>query len=265
MSTENSTESLKLRRGEVLRNARNQAGLSARKLADRINRQTAGADLTENAIYAYESGRVLLSRESAERIAHVLRLPLGSLMIGDPDFDPPLGHDPADAGGDTEGRSDAHVRDYDRPAGTDAPAADRRFRNDCADLVEPAQRVRDTADVLRRLLSEQRYVLKSPTTVVKVFELLAADVGRFEDLPAAAHVRLQPATRPYDRPLELADVVRAIRRTADRGYAYLEKQARAEGNCAPACRKLARKLGDQLRTLDDALGDVRRAAGSRRS
>lgn len=73
-------------RGDALRGARTAAGLSARKLVERVNSRTRGSDLTTDAIYSYEKGRVLLSREVGERVAAALRVPLGSLLVGDPDF-----------------------------------------------------------------------------------------------------------------------------------------------------------------------------------
>lgn len=252
MSAENSTELLKSRRGEVLRNARNQAGLSARKLADRINQQTAGSDLTENAIYAYESGRVLLSRESAERIAQVLRLPLGELLVGDPDFAPVAAAPNTD--------ESEYAWDYDRPATSQPVITDRRFHRACADLLDPGRQVRATADVLRRLLAGQRYVLKSPAGLAKVFELLAGDVQSLLSHPAAVHVQLQNPTQPYDQPQAFLQAVEALASTADRGYAKLETQARDRGNCAPGCRKIADRLDAQIAMLDDELGSLRRHA-----
>lgn len=79
-------QSIRDARGAALKAARNQAGLSARKLAERTNMRSRGSDITEHAIYAYENGRVLLSSEVAVRIADALSLHPGELLIGDPDY-----------------------------------------------------------------------------------------------------------------------------------------------------------------------------------
>ncbi|MEE9403713.1 MAG: hypothetical protein V3V20_02365 [Algisphaera sp.] len=83
------TPDLRTLRGAALRAARNAAALSARDLADRINLRTSGSDITQHAIYAYESGKVLLSREMGVRVAQALSLHPGELLAGEPDFKQP--------------------------------------------------------------------------------------------------------------------------------------------------------------------------------
>ena len=73
-------------RGLALKKARTGAGLTAMDLAQRVNDRTAGSDITHHAIYSYERGKVLLSREVGLRIAQTLNLHPGELLVGDPDF-----------------------------------------------------------------------------------------------------------------------------------------------------------------------------------
>ena len=67
-------------RGAALRACRREAGLSARELAEQINARTRGSDVTTDAIYSYENGRVLLSQELAERIAATLEVRAAVLL-----------------------------------------------------------------------------------------------------------------------------------------------------------------------------------------
>jgi len=76
-------------RGSALRSARKAAGLSAEVLALHVNDRTHGSDITRHAIYSYEQGKVLLSREVGHRIAQALNLHPGQLLLGDPDYRPP--------------------------------------------------------------------------------------------------------------------------------------------------------------------------------
>lgn len=75
-------------RGQALKNARKAAALTAQDLAQRVNDLTAGSDLTHHAIYSYERGKVLLSREAGHRIAEALSIHPGELLLGDPDYRP---------------------------------------------------------------------------------------------------------------------------------------------------------------------------------
>jgi len=77
---------LKNLRGTALRAAREQAHLSARELADRVNSRSPGAPVTDHAIYSYERGKVCLGAAVARRLAEVLRVPASELLIGDPDY-----------------------------------------------------------------------------------------------------------------------------------------------------------------------------------
>ena len=67
-------------RGAALRAARRAAGLSARALAEQVNARTRGSDVTTDAVYSYENGRVLLSQELAERFATTLEIPVEQLV-----------------------------------------------------------------------------------------------------------------------------------------------------------------------------------------
>jgi len=81
-------EQLRRSRGEALREARHRAGLSAKQVIDRLTERGTGNPISAQAIYSYEKGNVLLSREVAERLAPVLAVPLTRLLVGDPDFAP---------------------------------------------------------------------------------------------------------------------------------------------------------------------------------
>ncbi|MEM1445509.1 MAG: helix-turn-helix transcriptional regulator, partial [Planctomycetota bacterium] len=210
-------QDLKHQRGEVLRQARREAGLSARKLADRINTRTPGSDLTDNAIYAYESGRVLLSREVGERIAAVLSVRLGDLLVGDPDFAEPA--DSAEAGENAERRGD--------------PACDRLHP-----LVVDVLR---TGRTLVRMLGYPRIDLASPAGFLHGFELLASDGRRFleqEDVTSAAR---RPSSPTQDAIEQAARAAPKLVDMAESEDAALRAAAQA-GSGVEACQQLARQL-----------------------
>ncbi|MEL7088281.1 MAG: helix-turn-helix domain-containing protein [Planctomycetota bacterium] len=75
-------------RGQALKRARKAAGLTAQDLAQRVNDLTVGSDITHHAIYSYERGKVLLSREVGHRVAEALSIHPGQLLLGDPDYRP---------------------------------------------------------------------------------------------------------------------------------------------------------------------------------
>ena len=101
MSSDDATnlpQQIREQRGLALKKARTVAGLTAMDLAQRVNDRTAGSDITHHAIYSYERGKVLLSREVGTRIAQTLNLHPGELLLGDPDFAPPPSPAPAARG-----------------------------------------------------------------------------------------------------------------------------------------------------------------------
>ncbi len=251
-----SAENLKSRRGQVLRSARKHAGLSARRLAERINDRTAGSDLTENAIYAYESGRVLLSREAAERIAEVLRLPVGHLLVGDPDY---AVLPSASPGSSTE---DVAVLPGLSHAGL-SPAEVAAWRAACTALAPLGQRLVDATGVLCRQLEVPRFSLPSPAGFSASFELVAADARFLSEHPEALRVRDLQADAWYERPQALVEAGASLGKVAGDQYRQLEVAGQERGNCGPLCADAATKLRQEWDRLVTALGPVWQAAHPR--
>ena len=171
-------------RGRALRAARNLAGLSAPKLADRVNERTrGGSPVSKDAIYAYESGKVLLPHEVGVRLAAVLNLHPGELLAGDPDFREPGG---AAAG------TDVPVR----------PAAD----TPTARWLKLAHESIAVARVLARVLEARRMGDTSAQGFVSVFQLLQADLDAVVDHEVANTVRKAERNERWDN---LASVLTA--------------------------------------------------------
>ncbi|MEM9753454.1 MAG: helix-turn-helix transcriptional regulator [Planctomycetota bacterium] len=217
---------LKQQRGAVLRQARREAGLSARKLADRINARTPGSDLTDNAIYAYESGRVLLGREVGERIAAVLTVRLGELLVGDPDFA-------------ADSTSHVPVR---RVQGVNPTC--ERLHPLIVDLLR-------TSRTLVRMLAVPRFELSSPVGFVHAFELLAQDGRRLLQNDDVASASRQASGPIPDAIEQVARSVVELVRHAEMQYARLKSAAEA-GSCVDACRVLAGELTERITQLTDA-------------
>ncbi len=240
-------QDLKRQRGGVLRQVRREAGLSARKLADRINARTPGSDLTDNAIYAYESGRVLLSREVAERISAVLKVSLGELLIGDPDF---VDNQPESAGRGDRGPT---PDDPGRPA-------QRRVDPRCERLHPLVVDVLRTARTLVRMLGLRHFELASPAGFLHGFELLTHDGQRLlqhDDLPAA---RRADSSKAHDAIAEASRAVKDLLQHADAGYGKL-RQAGQSGSCVAAARELAGTLADDVAALTLAHQSLIEAGG----
>ena len=172
-------------RGNALRVARNRAGLSAPKLADRVNERTrGGSPLSKDAIYAYESGKVLLPHEVGVRLAAVLNLHPGELLAGDPDF-----REPAAVAG---------------PPATDAarPADD----TPTARWLALAERPVGVARVLARVLDARRMGDTSAQGFLSVFQLLQADLRAVTTHTVADTVRQAERREGWD---SLANVLTA--------------------------------------------------------
>ncbi len=180
---------LRLTRGRALREARNLAGLSAPKLADRVNERTrGGSPVSKDAIYAYESGKVLLPHEVGVRLATVLNLHPGELLAGDPDFrDPTRDADPA-------------------TAGTTRPVADTPTARWLALAGQPV----GVARVMARVLDARRMGDTSAQGFVSVFHLLQADLRAVTTHTVADSVRKAERREGWD---SLANVLTA----ADQG------------------------------------------------
>ncbi|MEM7576197.1 MAG: helix-turn-helix transcriptional regulator [Planctomycetota bacterium] len=220
-------QDLKQQRGGVLRQVRREAGLSARKLADRINARTPGSDLTDNAIYAYESGRVLLSREAGERIAAVLDVGLGDLLVGDPDF---------------AGESETEKGRQTSP---------RRGDPACGRLHPLVVDVLRTARTLVRTLALPRFELASPAGFLHGFELLAHDGRRFLQHDEVAAASRRPPGPQQDAIEQTTRAVAELVRHAETQYASLRNAGDA-GSCVEACQTLAGQLAERIATLTEA-------------
>ncbi|MEM8783534.1 MAG: helix-turn-helix transcriptional regulator [Planctomycetota bacterium] len=226
-------QDLKRQRGEVLRQARREAGLSARKLADRINTRTPGSGLTDNAIYAYESGRVLLSREVAERVSAVLNVRLGELLVGDPDF------------------TDAAVQSSGAESGVQASGGNRVGDPACERLHLPVTDLLRTARTLVRMLALPRFELASPAGFLHGFELLASDGRRVLQHDDVASAPRRSPGAAQDAIEQTARAVADLIQHAETEYATLRAAGRS-GSCVEACHKLAGTLAERVARLTEA-------------
>lgn len=182
-------------RGNALRAARNLAGLSAPKLADRVNERTrGGSPISKDAIYAYESGKVLLPHEVGVRLATVLNLHPGELLAGDPDF--------RDACSPAAAPTDALTT----PPGT-TPAAD----TPTARWLKLAGQPVAVARVLARVVDARRMGDTSAKGFVSVFHLLQADLQAVIGHTVADTVRKAERREGWDN---LANVLTAAERGA---------------------------------------------------
>ena len=193
-------------RGRALRAARNLAGLSAPKLADRVNERTrGGSPVSKDAIYAYESGKVLLPHEVGVRLAAVLNLHPGELLAGDPDFREPADLTTGFPGTPAAATPDAPVR----------PAADTPTARWLKLAGEPIA----VARVLARVLDARRMGDTSAQGFVSVFQLLQADLRAVTTHTIADTVKNAQRREGWDT---LADVLT----TAEHGVETAETQFR---------------------------------------
>lgn len=158
-----SSEQMRAIRGSALKKARKASGLSAERLAQFVNDRTAGSDLTRHAIYSYEQGKVLLSREVGHRIATALQLHPGKLLLGDPEYATPA----------EDTKSLAHPRFAEVPnteTSTQGVAVAVRV-----ELILAAQRTLAPADVLVRLLQKAKLGRIEIVGYLDVFHLLLED------------------------------------------------------------------------------------------
>lgn len=178
-------DQLRASRGEALRKARKSAALSAERLAEFVNERTAGSAITKHAIYSYEQGKVLLSREVGHRIATALQLHPGQLLLGDPEY--------ANSSGNTNPQNNirqATADDRDSPPATQGlPVATR------VELVIAAQRTLAPLDVLVRLLSKAKLGRVDIQGYLDVFHLLLEDTQ-----PLSRSVALQDIHGFGDQP-----------------------------------------------------------------
>ena len=252
-------------RGQALRAARSASGLSARKLVERVNARTGGSDITEHAIYAYESGRVQLSREVAERVADVLKVPLGGLLAGDPDFAPepdeaastagPAGRvlqAPADPANAAAGASAAAVS-------PDGPPEPGRWAATRSSLLSRCGDADPAASVLVRQLSARRFQLPDPLIFAASFELLETDLAGLVNSPEASWLACRDGDRWHEPLHELLAAARELQAVGRRAWDDLRASA-ATGRAADACPAAVEALDAALGGFRDAAGRVRRLA-----
>ena len=239
-------------RGAALKQVRNAAGLSARKLVERVNARTGGSDITEHAIYAYESGRVQLSREVAERVAEVLRVPLGGLLVGDPDFaEPALDPPPGTSAGPAPTGS-AHA------AAPTGPPEAGRWAATRSSLLARCREAEPAADVLLRQLGTRRLRLPDPLIFTASFELLDADLSALIDSPEAAWLACREADAWHEPLRELIAAAERLRDAAMGAWGDLQAAAGPGGRgAAAACPAAARAIDEALGELRDQAGRVR--------
>jgi transcriptional regulator with XRE-family HTH domain len=206
--------STRRRRGDALKQARTTAGLSAMGLADRVNQRTAGSDLTHHAIYSYERGKVLLSREVGLRIAQTLNLHPGELLRGDPDFETPsnTAHDPAAAefAIGSAGANDAAV----------GLSLDQRIQ-----LSKAARVVLPAGNLLYRLLDTAQIGRSSVAGYLDVFHLLLRDLQAVLDSPAGRDVRAHGLDEGNDAPHQLVQACTRLLRDTEKGLRDLVEDA----------------------------------------
>ena len=226
---------------------------------ERINARTAGSDLTEHAIYAYESGRVQLSREVAERVAEVLRVPLGGLLAGDPDFSTRGPDETTPLRGDAgNGRPEDSVGASG--VGVDGPPEAGRWAATRASLLARCEEAEPAAAVLTRQLAARRFQLPDPAIFAASFELLDADLAALAGSPEAGWLNCHEDDAWHEPLRELLRAADALREASASAWATLG--AAPAGRAAEACPAAAKRVEAALAEFQDARGRVRRLTAS---
>ncbi|MEM1107949.1 MAG: helix-turn-helix transcriptional regulator [Planctomycetota bacterium] len=185
------SEKIRSARGSALKSARKQAGLSAERLAQFVNERTAGSAITKHAIYSYEQGKVLLSREVGHRIATALQLHPGQLLLGDPEYTPAAPGTPGSihSAATDELRLDQSADRLPIDTALGVPVAVR------VELVVAAQKTLAPAEVLVRLLGKAKLGRIDIAGYLDVFHLLLE-----ETLPLIRSAALQEIQDFGDQP-----------------------------------------------------------------
>jgi transcriptional regulator with XRE-family HTH domain len=234
---------LRTLRGQALKQARQLAGLSARELADRVNDRTRGSDLTHNAIYAYERGKVLLGHEAAHRLAEVLKMPVGELLIGDPDY---AGQAPT-----AESTDATAIEDL----------GDDRLRLARQALLEEVGPMMNCLCVLQRQLRRARPGSANSTAFAATLDLLSDDLRQILDSPAAGWVTRAHRAEGYDTLQDLLDAVNKLREMHDqRSLELVEADQAGSAAVARQCHAWADALTAPLDRLLDLTGRGQRMA-----
>ena len=196
-----SSEQMRAARGSALKNARKAAGLSAERLAQFVNERTAGSAITKHAIYSYEQGKVLLSREVGHRIATALQLHPGQLLLGDPEYAPPGSRHATDGG--------RAAMDQAQLLHEGVPVAVR------IELVTAAQRTVAPLDVLVRLLQKAKLGRVEIAGYLDVFHLLLEDALPLTRSAAFEEVRAFGDEPGNEAPYALAEAVLQLHSLVD--------------------------------------------------
>lgn len=237
-TTPTTEDDVRLARGSALKKARKAAGLTALQLVDRVNKRTVGTDITHHALYSYERGKVLLSRELGERLAQVLGLHPGQLLLGDPDYTPPGNSspasgapklrlagqpvDPARAHADRESidldhlPTPADLADLDMLPGAAFPGGVNPHLR--LALIQQTVPMRPVVRVLLRLLGTARRGHVAIHGYFDVFNLLLEDLDAVLNSAAAVEVQRHGEGEANDHPLALLGEYESLREATQ--YAF---------------------------------------------
>ncbi|MEM6458265.1 MAG: helix-turn-helix transcriptional regulator [Planctomycetota bacterium] len=182
-------QDLRDRRGSALRRARKAAGLTAPQLAQRVSEQTPGNAVSHHALYSYEQGKVLLSREVGQRLAAVLHVHPGHLLRGDPDYD-----EPAAAATATLDHAEAPPK---LPGGV-------------LELIDAADAAAQAGGVLVRLLRRARLDQVDHRGYAEVFHLLMGDLEAVQRGRAWAAVIEAGNEAGNEEPWRLSEAMRQV-------------------------------------------------------
>ncbi len=249
-------------RGLALKKARAAAGLTAVDLAQRVNDRTAGSDITHHAIYSYERGKVLLSREVGLRIAHTLNLHPGELLLGDPDFatappHPPtlpaasLHSTPPPAAGPPAPAELAAPFSPSPvyPLATPGPAPELRIA-----LSKSARAALPVGNVLYRLLGTAEIGRSSMHGYLDVFNLLLRDLHAALTSPAGVEVKTLGLTEGNDVPYHLLRSCNDLHVLVSAALRTLLSHDDPRSTVLyDACRHTQQQLGPYLRLLETNL------------
>ncbi|MEM9420629.1 MAG: helix-turn-helix domain-containing protein [Planctomycetota bacterium] len=230
-------DQLRASRGEALRKARKAAALSAERLAEFVNERTTGTAITKHAIYSYEQGKVLLSREVGHRIAQALQLHPGQLLLGDPDY-----RSVADANARTVESDSAVEHALEAELGV---AVEMRV-----ELVMGAQHAIPTAQVLARLLGSAKLGRVDIAGHLDVFHLLLEDTTPLIDSLAATAVRDFGDEAGNEHPFALLQAIEQLHDVVAKALEQLiDPHADTALSRHRLCMEQSRTLGQLAQTL----------------
>lgn len=258
-----SSEQMRAARGSALKQARKASGLSAERLAQFVNDRTVGSDLTRHALYSYEQGKVLLSREVGHRIATALQLHPGQLLLGDPEYAPtpvrgnasesfhPAGH-AADHLADGFDLRSASSVDQDTAAlsGSGASAGAGVAVGLRVELVVAAQRTLAPAEVLVRLLSKAKLGRIDIAGYLDVFHLLLEETLPLTRSAALEEVRDFGDQPGNEAPFALAQAIVKLHSAAEATLKRLIDPSHESPNAIyETCQSQTAALAELVKTI----------------